>query len=50
MRLDLSDEEWALLEALLPKSQKVARLDGREIMNAIFYMLRTGMRWRARGR
>ena len=46
MRFDLSDEEWALLEPLMPKSRKSARADDRRIMNAIFYVLRTGMPWR----
>src|SRR5271169_2293733 len=46
MRFDLSDEEWALLEPLMPISRKSARADDREIMNAIFYVLRTGMPWR----
>ncbi len=46
MRFDLSDEEWALLEGLMPKSRKSARADDRKIMNAIFYVLRTGMPWR----
>ncbi len=46
MRFDLSDEEWALLEPLLPKSRKSARVDDRVIMNAIFYVLRSGMPWR----
>ena len=46
MRFDLSDEEWALLEPLLPKARKSARVDDRKIMNAIFYVLRTGMPWR----
>jgi len=45
MRFDLSDDEWALLEPLMPKSRKSARADDR-IMNAIFYVLRTGMPWR----
>ena len=44
MRFDLSDEEWALLEPLLPKSRRSARVDDRK--NAIFYVLRTGMPWR----
>src|ERR1700674_3640678 len=47
MRFDLSDEEWALLEPLLPKSRKSGRVDDRKIMNAIFYVLRTGMPWGA---
>ena len=46
MRFDLSDEEWSLLEPLMPKSRKSARADDRKIMNAIFYVLRTGMPWR----
>ena len=46
MRFDLSDEEWALLEPRLPKSRKSARVDDRKIVNAIFYVLRTGMPWR----
>src|SRR6202140_4484934 len=46
MRFDLSDDEWALLEPLMPKSRMSARVDDRKIMNAIFYVLRTGMPWR----
>ena len=30
----------------MPKSRKSARVDDRKIMNAIFYVLRTGMPWR----
>src|SRR6202162_3027477 len=46
MRFDLSDEDWAVLEPLLPKSRKRARVDDRTIMNARVYVLRTGMPWR----
>ena len=46
MRFDLSDDEWALLEPLMPKSRKSARTDDRKVMNAIFYVLCTGMPWR----
>ena len=46
MRFDLTDEEWALLDPLMPKRRKGARVDDRKIMNAIFYVLRTGMPWR----
>jgi len=31
---------------LMPKSRNSARADDRKIMNAIFYVLRTGMSWR----
>jgi transposase len=46
MRFDLSDDEWAFLEPLMPKSRMRVRVDDRRIMNAIFYVPRTGMRWR----
>ena len=46
MRFDLSDKEWALLGPLMPWSRKSARADDRKVMNAIFYVLRTGMPWR----
>ena len=46
MRFDLSDDEWALLEPLMPEARKSRRADDRKIMNAIFYVLRTGMPWR----
>jgi hypothetical protein len=46
MRFDLSDEEWSVLEPLMPKSRKSARPHDRRIINAIFYVLRTGIPWR----
>ena len=46
MRFDLSDEEWAVLGPLMPEARKRGRADDRKIMNAIFYVLRTGMPWR----
>ena len=46
MRFDLTDEEWALLEPLLPMQRRSARVDDRRILNAIFYVLRTGIPWR----
>src|SRR5580693_6871999 len=46
MRFDLTDEEWALLEPWLPTRRKSARVDDRRVLNAIFYVLRTGMPWR----
>ena len=33
MRFDLSDEEWALLEPMVPKHHKSARVDDRKIVN-----------------
>ena len=44
---DLTDEQWALLEPLIPVS-KVGRprtVDMREVLNAIFYLNRSGCQW-----
>ena len=46
---DLSDAEWQLVEPLLPKPCKRGRpieYERREILNAIFYLLRSGCAWR----
>ena len=46
---DLTDAEWALLEPLMPKPNQRGRPREwplREIMNAIFYVLRGGVAWR----
>ena len=46
---DLTDEEWAQVEPLLPKPAKRGRpveVDLREILNAIRYMARSGGGWR----
>lgn len=42
-RYDLSDEEWRLVEPLLPRPGKGKhRVDDRRVANGIFYVLRTG--------
>jgi putative transposase len=46
---DLTDEAWKRLEPLLPPPAYTGRkrkYDLREIVNAIFYLLRTGCPWR----
>lgn len=46
---DLTDEEWALLAPLIPPAQSGGRprsSDMREVVNAIFYVLRGGIQWR----
>ena len=48
---DLSDAEWQILMPLLPSSSPSGRgrprtRDLREILNAIFYVLRSGCAWR----
>lgn len=46
---DLTDTQWLILEPLVPKPSKMGRpreVDIREIINAIFYILRSGCAWR----
>ena len=46
---DLTDAEWTLLAPLLPPAKRLgrpARVDRREVVNAILYVLRTGCQWR----
>jgi putative transposase len=46
---DLTDQEWAHLEPLVPSPKKggrPAKYERREILNAILYLLRTGCSWR----
>ena len=45
---DLSDKEWRILEPLVPKVKlggRPAEHGRREIVNAIFYVLRSGCQW-----
>jgi putative transposase len=46
---DLTDAEWTILASLLPPPKRLgrpARVDRREVVNAILYVLRTGCQWR----
>jgi len=46
---DLTDEEWAAVEPLLPGAARTGRkrlIDLREVLNAIRYMVRSGCEWR----
>jgi putative transposase len=46
---DLTDAEWEAIQPALPEQTGRGRkrtLDMREILNAIFYLLRTGCQWR----
>lgn len=46
---DLNDSEWELIKQDLPDAKKTGRpieVDLREILNAIFYVLKTGCQWR----
>jgi transposase len=47
---DLRDEEWAMLEPLIPKPKpggRPAEHERREIVNAMRYILRNGGGWRS---
>ena len=49
--MDLTDEQWAVVEPLLPKPVKRAdgkgrpRVDNRAILNGILWIMRTGAPW-----
>ncbi len=46
---DLTDQEWAILERLIPAARPAGRprkVEMREILNGIFYLLKTGCQWR----
>ena len=47
---DVTDQEWAIIEAMLPKQGRLGRpreTDLREVSGAIQYVLATGCQWRA---
>jgi putative transposase len=47
---DLTDAQWLLIEGLIPPAKPGGRprsVDMREIVNAIFYVAREGVTWRA---
>jgi len=45
---DLTDEEWAYVEPLIPPGKgKMRRVNVREVVNGIMYVLSTGCQWRA---
>jgi putative transposase len=47
---DLTDDQWAVLEPLLPGAKPGGRprsVDLREVIDGVLYVVRTGCRWRA---
>ncbi|MEG3437510.1 IS5 family transposase [Pannus brasiliensis CCIBt3594] len=47
---DLTDDEWEILKPLIPVHQGVGHprtVNTREILNAIFYWVDNGIKWRA---
>ena len=46
-RYELSDFEWNVIAPILPnKPRGVPRVDDRRVLNGIFWVLRSGARWR----
>jgi len=46
---DVTDAEWGLLQPFMPAQKALGRkrtIDLREILNAIYYLIRTGCQWR----
>lgn len=46
---DLTDEQWEALKAYFPKPEKMGRpksYSPREVLNAIFYLDKSGCHWR----
>src|ERR1700712_1207146 len=47
---DLTDEEWALVKAEIPRAKRGGNkltVDVREVINGLMYVLSTGCQWRA---
>jgi putative transposase len=46
---DLTDEQWRLIEPFIPPERwggRTRSVDVREVLNGIFYLLRSGCAWR----
>jgi putative transposase len=43
---DVTDQEWLVIDPLFPKPKIRGRRPLREIVNAIFYVMRSGCAWR----
>jgi transposase len=47
MRYELSDYEWTAIKPMFPnKPRGVRRVNNRRALNGIFWVLRSGARWR----
>ena len=42
---DLSDAEWELIKSILSVGNN-AKIDRRSLINAVFYVIKTGCQWR----
>lgn len=46
---DLTDKQWQIIQPLIPKAKQGGRertTDMREVLNAVFYVLKSGCDWR----
>ena len=47
MRYELTDDEWVTIKPMLPnKPRGVPRVNGRRVLNGIFWVLQSGAPWR----
>jgi transposase len=47
IRYELRDCEWSIIKPMLPKKPRgIPRVDGRRVLNGIFWVLRSGALWR----
>ena len=42
---DLTDAQWELIKDLIPVACNI-KIDRRELINAVFYLTKTGCQWR----
>jgi len=46
-RMELTEKQWQIIQKLLPQHKKGRKpIDRRKIINALFYLVRTGCQWR----
>lgn len=45
---ELTDSQWQVIQEFLPVKRK-RKLDLRQVMNAILWVVRTGIQWREHG-
>ncbi len=43
---DLSDSQWAVIEALFPQAGNRSKWEKRELVNAVLYFVDNGCKWR----
>ena len=43
---DLSDSQWAVIEALFPRAVNRSKWEKRELVNAVLYFVDNGCKWR----